>query len=171
VSDAEVHVKGLKELQTFLDTLPAKLEANVMRTALRTGATRELLPEVQAILVQQGTVKTGELISGLKVVTRSKGGVITAAVVTGGEHAYLAKWIEFGTKAHNIAAKTGGWLSFGGIFARVVAHPGIKPRAFMRPALDGRATQAVIAVGEYIKTRLSKQGLNTAGITVAGDEP
>ena len=33
-----VHVKGLSDLQAFLDQLPAKVERNVMRGGLRAGA-------------------------------------------------------------------------------------------------------------------------------------
>ena len=34
----DIKVKGLEELQKFLDQLPAKMEANVLRGSLRSGA-------------------------------------------------------------------------------------------------------------------------------------
>lgn len=166
---ADIHVTGLKELQAFLDQLPAKLERNVMRGALRAGATKELLPEVQANLLSEGAVKTGELIAGLKVKTGARGGKVTASVIATGPHAYIGKWIEYGVKAHKIAVKT-GWLFFGGIFAKVVQHPGLRPRPFMRPALDRAGSAAVVAAANYMKERLeAKNGLDTADIQV-GDQ-
>ena len=35
---SEIRVKGLAELQDFLDKLPQKIETNIMRGALRAGA-------------------------------------------------------------------------------------------------------------------------------------
>lgn len=161
----ETHVKGLAELQKFLDQLPAKLEANVMRSALRAGANI-----VKAQARQNVPVKTGKLRDGLKVSTSSRRGVVTAKVKATGKHAYVANWIEYGTAAHAITAKKGGFLSFGGIFAKSVQHPGAAPKPFMRPALDSKAQEATIAVGEAIKKRLaSKHGLDTSDVEIAAE--
>jgi hypothetical protein len=166
----DIKVKGLSELQKFMDTLAPKLEANVMRGALRAGTTQELLPEAQANLMSAGAVRTGELISGLKVKTSARGGKVTASVVSTGKHAYIAKWIEYGVRAHTIFAKA-GWLSFGGIFAKSVQHPGFSPRPFMRPALDRSGGAAVVAAAEYMKKRLAtKEGLDTSGVLIEGDQ-
>jgi len=90
----EQHIKGLSELNKFLQELPVKIERNVLRGALRAGAAKELLPEAQANLMSAGAVRTGALIAGLKVGTRSRGGKVTAYVKAGGKHGYLARWIE-----------------------------------------------------------------------------
>jgi HK97 gp10 family phage protein len=157
-----VNVKGLAELQKLLDTLPAKLEANAMRAALAAGA-RVIRDEAKANV----PVKTGTLRAGLKVSTRSRRGVVTATVKAGGKHAYLANWIEFGTAAHFIKPKTAKSLFIAGLFSNGVAHPGVQPKPFMRPALDSQAGAAVVAVGEYLKKRLStKHGLDTAAIEI-----
>lgn len=163
----ETHVKGLSDLQTFMDQLAPKIEANVMRGALRAG-----MDVVKPIA--QGNIHSvsGELAKGLKIGTRRKGSVVMAYLKTTGAHAFVAKWVEFGTRAHNIAAKAARSLSFGGIFAKSVAHPGAKPRPFMRPALDGQANAAVVAAAEYIKNRLAtKEGLDTSAVLIEGDEP
>ena len=158
---ADVHVRGLLDLQKFLDTLPAKLEANVMRGALRAGA-NVIRTQAKANV----PVKSGLLRAGLKITTRSRRGVVTASVKAGGKHGFIAPWIEFGTAAHKIASKK-GWLSFGGIFAKSVDHPGAKPHPFMRPALDSEANRAIVAAAEYMKKRLAtKHGLDTADIEI-----
>ncbi len=162
---ADVHVRGLVDIQKFLDQLPAKLEANVMRGALRAG-----MKVVQPVAKSNVHSVSGLLAAGLKVGTRARGGVVTAYLKSTGKHGYLARWVEYGTAAHNIAAKRGGWLSFMGVFAKEVAHPGAKPRPFMRPALDSQAQNAVIAAAEYMRNRLAtKEGLDTAGIVIEGD--
>lgn len=165
-----VHVKGLSDLQKFLDELPAKLERNVMRGALRAGAVKELLPETQANLMAAGAVKTGELIAGLKVKTGARGGRVTASVVAGGKHGYIMKWIEYGVAPHLIVAKAGGLLAFLGIFAKAVHHPGFKGRGSMRLALDRSGGAAVVAAGNYMKARLEAGGLDTADITIEADQ-
>jgi len=166
VSDP-IHVKGLSDLQKFLDQFPPKFERNCVRGGLRAGAVKELLPEAQANLMAAGAVQTGELIAGLKVKTSSRGGTVTASVVSTGKHAYIAKWIEYGVKPHDIVAKAGGWLSFLGIFARAVRHPGFAAKPFLRPALDRSGGAAVVAAGEYMKARLEAGGLDTSDITIA----
>jgi len=163
---AEIHVKGLSELQKFLDELTPKIERNVMRGSLRAGM-NVVKPVAQADIHSV----SGLLAAGLKVGTRARGGRVTASLKATGKHAYLAKWVEFGTSAHNIAAKRGGWLSFMNVFRKEIAHPGAKRRPFMRPALDGQAQNAVIAAAEYMKKRLAtKEGLDTSHIMIEGDE-
>ena len=160
-----VNVKGLSELAKFLDELAPKLQKNIMRQALRAG-----MKPVQEDAKAHVAVASGLLQKGLKISTRIKGGTITASLKATGKHAYLARWIEFGTAAHRINPKKAKALSIGGGFAEGVDHPGSKAHAFMRPALDARAQDAVIAVAEYIKERLStKEGLDTSGVLIEGD--
>lgn len=166
MQDSE-HVKGLSDLQKFLDQLPAKLEANIMRGALRAGM-NVVKPVAQAAVHSV----SGELAAGLKVGTRRRGGTVIANLKATGPHRSIAHLVEFGTHAHFIVARDGGWMSFGGIFAKSVAHPGARPKPFMRPALDSQASAATVATGEYIKKRLAtKEGLDTSHITIEGDEP
>jgi HK97 gp10 family phage protein len=164
------NIKGFDELQNMLDSLPAKLEANVMRGALRQGA-NVIKAEAQQNLVSNGNVKTEELSRGLKVSTRLKGGKVTASVKAKGKHGYIARWIEFtGAAPHIIKGKNGKALAFAGGVYKAINHPGFKPKPFMRPALDGKASAALVAVGEAIKKRLTKQGLNAADIDIEVEE-
>lgn len=154
---AEIAVKGLKELNDFLQQLPVKMEKNILRAALRQGAN-----VVKDQAKQNVPVASGLLRDGLKVSTRSSRGVVTASVKATGKHGYIAKWIEYGTAAHDIAAKDGGSLFFGGIFADKIEHPGSRAKPFLRPALEGKSQEALVAVGEAIKKRLTKQGIEGA---------
>lgn len=161
---SEVHVKGLAELQKFLEQLPAKMEANVMRGALSAGM-KTVLPVAQSNIHNI----SGELARGLKVSASNRGGVVKSKLKTTGKHAYVAKWVEFGTAAHSIAARAGGSLFFRGLFAKLVHHPGAKPKPFMRPALDQQAGAAVVAAAEYIKRRLAnKHGLDASDVNIGG---
>lgn len=168
MADDLVHVKGLSELSKFLDELTPKLQKNVMRGSLRSGIK---VIQTEAKATAAFADKTGLLRKGLKISTNSKGGVVTASLKATGKHAFLAGWVEFGTAAHIIKAKDGGALSFGGGVVQSVEHPGVRAHAFMRPALDARASDAVVAAAEYMKERIStKEGLDTSGVTIEGDE-
>lgn len=128
---------------------------------------RVILPEARRNI----NSVSGLLAAGLKIGTGSRGGRVFAYLRARGKHAYVAKWVEFGTKAHRISAKDKGWLSFGGLFAKSVQHPGARPKPFMRPALDAMAGRAVLAVAEYCRRVLdSKHGLDTAQLRFDGDE-
>lgn len=159
------HVKGLADLQKFLDTMPAKMERNVMRGALRAGM-NVVKPAAQANIRSV----SGLLAKGLKISTKAKGGTVTASLKATGPHGWLARFVEFGTRAHKIAARKVPSLWFGGFFVKSVQHPGARPKPFMRPALDSQAQNATVAAGNYIKGRLAtKHGLDTADITIGGD--
>lgn len=163
---ADIHVSGLKELNSFLDQLAPKIAKNVARGSLRAGM-KTVLPAAK-----DGAAKaTGQLAAGLKISTRARGSIVTASIKAKGPHGYLARWVEYGTAAHNISAKKRGFLSFMNVFVKEVAHPGTKPRPFLRPALDSQAQAAVIATANYMKTRLAtKEGLDTSDIVIEGDE-
>lgn len=160
------HVKGLKALNDLLQTLPVKIERNVLRGSLRAG-----MNVVKPVAQANARKASGLYAAGLKVGTRARGGQVTASLKATGKHAHLGPWLEFGTRPHRIVAKDSGGLSFGGIFARSVQHPGARPFPHMRPALDSQAPAAVVAAAEYMKKRLAtKNGLDTSHIMIESDE-
>lgn len=160
---AELHIKGLEPLQRLLDTLPAKLEQNVMRGALREGA-KVLLTEA----TYRAPARSGALVASLRVGTRTRGGTVTSYVKT---DRWYARLVEYGTKPHEIKPKRAKSLFVAGWFGMVVQHPGAKPHPFMRPALDAGAQSAVIAAAEYMKKRLqNKESINTSHVMIDGDE-
>lgn len=167
VSDT-IHVKGLAALGKALGTLPLKIEKNVMRGALRAGAA-----PIRDEARKNAAKATGALAKGLKVSTNVQRGMVYAKLRTSGKHGYIAHFIEFGTSRHIIAGRNGGTLSIpmdggGRIRVRSVEHPGSRAIPFMRPAIDTQAGDAVLAVANYIRNRLSTQH----GIDVpdAGDD-
>lgn len=163
----EIRVKGLSDLQKFLDQLPAKMEANVLRGALRAGAkpirdaARNAAPIGEPSETNKNKYKlyAGALRDSIKISGRinKRDQKITASVKAGGKaksgaDVFYAHFIEYGTRPHD-------------------EHPGIQPKPFMRPALDLQVSAAVAAAGEYIKKRLStKHGLDTAEIMIEVDE-
>jgi len=162
----DIRVTGLSELQAFLDQLPSKIEANIMRGALRAAAkpikdgAKSLAPVGEPVDTNKRRYKlyAGALKDSIRISGRidKRDGKITAAVKAGGKtkgaDVFYAHFIEFGTRPRENNA-------------------GVSSRPFMRPALDGQATNAIIAAGEYIKKRLAtKHGLNTAEIEIGIEE-
>lgn len=155
----ERHVTGLAELQSLLDTLPAKMEKNVVRGGLRAGANIIKQSAKQMAPVGEPSAHNAKFYGGypgalrdtIRVGVRSKGGKVIAYVKAGGKskkgaNVYYAHFPEFGT-------------------VNMRASP------FMRPALDAQAQNAVVAAGEYMKTRLAtKEGLDTTDIVIEAEE-
>ena len=177
MSGSEQSVKGLAELQKFLDELPIKLEQNIMRGALRAGAKVQLARAKELVPVEAGGPHPGALRDSLRIGRATlKNGTLRMPVVAGsktkpkkgskaasrgaGVDAYWAPWVEFGTAAHLIKPKNRTSMFFAGLMREVVHHPGAKKHPFMRPALDTTVQQAVTAVGDYIRKRLTKEGLD-----------
>lgn len=173
----EFRVKGLSELQRFLDTLSSKVEANIIRGALRAAAkpiadeARQNAPvgEPSEIAKRKYKVYAGSLRDSIRVSGRidARKGVVTAKVVAGGKsrktgaNVFHANFAEFGTRPHSLSRKNKGTMH----------HPGTSPKPFMRPAIDSKAGEAVVAAGEYIKRRLaSKYGLDVSEINIGLEE-
>lgn len=160
-----INVKGLADLQKYLDQLPAKMEANVMRGALRAGM-KQVLP----VAKQNIHNVSGKLAKGLRLSTSGRQGVAKASIKTSGPHNFIAKWVEFGTAAHTIKAKNGKALVFGGVFAATIDHPGARPKPFLRPAFDQQSAAAIRATGAYIQRRLStKYGIDASEVSLEID--
>ncbi len=179
--DDTIHIKGLRELHEMLQSIPIKLERNVMRSALRQGMNVVLDEAKRNVHVSLPSTKNKKLYRGyegalkdsLRVGTRSKRGVVTSYLRAGGKtkktvaDVYYATWVEYGTKAHWINSKS-GWLNINGRRVKApVLHPGAKPKPFLRPAIDTKSKEAVIAVGNQVKLVLStKHGIDALNVDV-----
>lgn len=174
-------LKGGNGLQAFLASLPANLERNVLRGALKAGA------DEIAEGAREGC-RSAEVREAIQTTSRLEKGLVTAKVQTKGEGAYLAPWLEYGTDPHFIsvdeayrggrtvgrinrlerAATTEGrdgpsrtLIINGKPVGSTVHHPGAKPYPFMRPAVATREAAAIAAVGEHIRAKLTKTGLSS----------
>jgi HK97 gp10 family phage protein len=157
---SDVVIKGLSELQKALDTLPAKIEANVVRGGLRAGV--KVIRDAAASAVPS---KSGRLKATIKHGVKMRAGKARGYARAGGvKGVFYAAMVELGTTRHRITAGPGRYLSFGGTFAKSVWHPGSKARAFMTPAFESNADAALRAMRDYIAARLStKHGIDVAG--------
>lgn len=164
-----IHVKGLSDLQTALDTLAAKVQDNIMRGALLAGA-KVIAQKAKAICPVEGSgafskYKTslgwtpGALQKSIRIGAKLTGGQVTATVKAGNKMAYYAHMVEGGTVAHWMKPKNGKSLFFAGIMRDAVYHPGSRKNPFFRIAYDSTSQAAVEKVGDYIRARLTKQGI------------
>lgn len=158
----DISLKGGRELQAFLNSLPAKMEASIMRAALRAGA-KVVLEDAKERLTANGSVDSAKLRDSLRVSTRSRRGQVSATIKTS---VYYARFVEFGTQQHEIKPRRRKSLFLAGVAREAVKHPGAGDKPFMRPALDTSAPQALAAVGDAIRKRLTKQGLEAGGLEV-----
>jgi len=169
-----LNIRGLDELNKFLEQLPGKLQLNIMRGALRAGQKPILDDARNSVAVGH----SGNLKNALRLTTKinRKNGSVESYLKVGGKHkgkdAFYAHMVEYGTKEHEIKPRTrAGMLINGTRIYTAVIHPGARERPFMRPALDRNAAAAIIATGNYIKNRLqNKEGIDTSHIFVEGDE-
>lgn len=148
------NIIGGAALDALLQTLPAKMEKNIMRSALAAGA-RVYRDEAK----QQVPKQSGKLAESIRVSTRTRGGSVSASAKAGGKLVRYAHLVEYGTRPHIIKAKPGSALNVNGQEVKSVNHPGAKPKPFMRPAADKSFAAAVAAVQAKIRQRLTKAGL------------
>lgn len=160
-----IKIQGLAELNKMLQLLPSNVEKNILRGGLRAGAavfrdkTRENIPAQMLALKRS-----------IRITTNSRSGRITATVVAGNRDAYYAHWIEYGTASYYTGkGKTVGRpyairprggiaaLKFNNIYMGSVIHPGVKPRPYMRPAVDAGTQEALRAMVDYMKSRIEKE--------------
>jgi HK97 gp10 family phage protein len=170
------HVKGLKELHGFLQTLPAKMEQNVLRGALRAGVKvlrDEAAQRAPVAAPSRGGRKNygnyrGLLRDSVRISVNTKRGTVTARVKAGGSDwqtkgkpiAFYAHIVHQGTKPHLIKPKkySGfGALRIAGRWVSQVMHPGIRGNPFMSKAISSKQRDALIAMRNYIAKRLVKK--------------
>lgn len=180
-----VKIEGLDELDKILKELPGKIEANIMRTALRTGQ-RVMLEGVKANLAEITKRDSGNLEKSLRVNFSRKStkyGWLRAYLIAGSPEAYYAHMVEFGTAAHFITVNKSArpsrktrkgekqygmrtinkMVSFGSLVigknfvGESVAHPGSQPKPFMRNAFDSYNELALNKIVEYIRKRIPKE--------------
>lgn len=160
-----VEIKGLSELHRALQDLPAKVERNVLRGALRAGAqvmeaeAQRLVPVAPPTLdsVKRGA-RAGELKRSIRITLRAnRSGAVRAQLKAGNKVAWYAHLVEFGTARHWIKPKNRKSLFLAGLAKEVVDHPGAKPKPFMRPAFDRKWRSAIEAMADYIRGRLPRE--------------
>ena len=167
---SRINITGGKELAQFLQQLPVKLEKNIMRGALRAGA-RVIANEAKL----NAPVQDGDLKASVRVSTNAKRGRVEAKAKAGGKKAWYAAIVEFGASPHIIKAKKAKMLKFTARDGRKIEiaqvfHPGFVARPYLRPALDSKAGESVVATGNYIKQRLNAQGINGVPTLGVSDE-
>ncbi len=184
-------LNGGPELLALLDQIPAKIGRNAVRGGVRAAA--KVVQGEARLRVRR---RSGALARSLKLSTRTDGTVISAKVKAKGKHSFLATFIEYGVAPHWITVddaltptrntrrgvkKVGigtvnkmvkrGSLVIGGKFVGAsVHHPGHAAFPFLRPALDVKAAEAINAMGEYVRSRLSWGALQAPALAVEPDE-
>ena len=179
MASSNVAITGLKELDEMLKTLPAKIEGNIMRGAIRAGL-NEIGKGAKEALSANGGVDSGQLLKSIKPVfarkSEAKYGWMRGKLIAGGKKAWYAHLVEFGTGSfyagtgskskrapYEIRPKNRKSLFIAGLMKEIVIHPGSHPKPFMRPAFDSRGAQSINVFADYVRKRLPKE-LKKAGL-------
>jgi HK97 gp10 family phage protein len=172
-TETTLEVLGLKELDELLKTLPAKIEGNVIRGAMRAGQ-NVIGAAAKKTLAANGNIHTGALQKSIRVrfvrKSEKKYGWVRANLIAGNKEAWYAHLIEFGTgsfyaghgttskkQPYEIRPKNRKSLLISGLMREIIVHPGIKPQSFMRSAFDANNERAVLAFADYIRKRLPRE--------------
>ncbi len=173
MASSSVSVAGLKELEAVLKTLPANIEKNVMRGAMRAGL-NVINKEAKSQLVSGGRVDSGDLLRSVRNSfsrkSEKKYGWMRGYVKAGDKKAWYAHLIEFGTGSfysgkgtdskrapYEINPMKRKALFFAGVVKERVMHPGIHPSPFMRTAFDSKSAAAINAFADYMTKRIPKE--------------
>lgn len=167
-------VTGLGDVQQFLDQLPAKIQKNILRGAMRAAAKVPLAVARETVPVGPPSGEGARLYGGhrgalkesLRISTRSRGTVVSAKVIAGGKtksgaDTFYAHMVEGGTKPHDIKPRRHKSLFFAGLMRDIVKHPGAKAQPFLGPALSQHLRATLDAAAAYIRARLTKAGIET----------
>lgn len=162
----EVQIDGLAELDQLLKTFAPRIEANIVRGALRS-AQKVILDEAKRRVPKDD----GHLAASLRVsskINKKRGRVITN-IVAGNAKAFYAHMVEYGTGAfyqgngesvrgaYVIKAARKKSLFFGTAARKEVLHPGAKPQPFMRPAFDTKQAESLDQFRKYMRQRIEKE--------------
>lgn len=162
---SEIEIKGLSELNRALQDFPARMEANILRGAMRAGAkvfkdaAQDQAPVAppSGVNARRYNGRAGALRDSVRVSVRLRNGRVQASIKAGSRDVYYAHWVEFGTAAHQIRPKGKKSLLIAGLLRESVKHPGARPKPFMRRTFDGKHRAALAAFAEYIRNRLPRE--------------
>lgn len=181
-------LKGGKELLSFLDAFPARLQKGAARSGL-TAAAKPVRDQARSNAPRE----SGKLAKSIKTGSPkvNQDGTVTISVRLSGEHSFLGHFFEYGVAPHFIragdsglsarkltqkfnregSARTDGALKIGDNYVTgAVLHPGFAARPFLRPALDMKAEEAVNAFGERLRSYLKDKTGFTAPAVLEVDE-
>ncbi|MBF0185464.1 MAG: HK97 gp10 family phage protein [Magnetococcales bacterium] len=144
----EVQVQGLKEASDALKQLPAKIQQNVLRSAVYAGAAvirNEAKQQASAVT----TTRTGTLKRAIAIIRnkkRSTGPMQAVKVI-----------VRRGKKLRKVG-KTGKNLSADAWYAHFIEFGTKKMRArpFMRPAFEAKKEESVAAIRDGLKKGIEK---------------
>lgn len=166
-------VRGRSEVKRFIAQLPGDIERKLLRGAGRAAA------NVIADEARDRSISS-EVSGAIKVKVSAAEGRVVAKVQVRGKGAFIAPWLEYGTKPHlisvddsqrggksvkrinDLAKATGSShsLVIGGKFVgATVMHPGATPHPFLRPALDTKEVEAIAAAQDFIRSRVTRAGI------------
>lgn len=142
-------LEGLKELNKALKQLDGKLATRINRRAIAKGA-QVIRKEMRA----QAPRGKGNLHKELRYkIKKSKEKTGFSGSVGPTKKAFYARFLEYGTAAHDIPApmtgrgrhkrKNNATVSFGGATFSRVRHPGQRPTPFLRPAYMSARLKAI----------------------------
>lgn len=172
---------SLKAVLAELDKIPAKIEVNIVRGAVRAAA-KPMLEAARNNVPE----KTGKLRDSIRLSANldRRAGMVSVKIRAGGRtkkgDPYYAHMVEFGTasfyqgagrtigKPYIIRGKNAdgseaksstkrGALKIGGNLVSQVMHPGIRAAGFMRRAFDANGQAVVNAYAEYMRKRIPKE--------------
>lgn len=139
-------IEGLDEVLAELERRGANVKGE-MTAALQAGG--EVIAREAAGNVRSVSARVADAIT--VTVEETKGEKARVAVHIDKKAAFLARWIEYGTRAHEITPGAKRALLFGGRYVAKVRHPGTPARPFLRPAFDGKKDDAK----ETVRKRLA----------------
>jgi HK97 gp10 family phage protein len=140
-----VDVKGLKELDDLLKSLPEEIQRKALASANLAGAQvlREEARSRAPVRSEGGPMKVGKNASKARLP-----GFLRASI-----KAWRIKGSGKGSVTHGVGARGmafyGKFLEFGTKY--------ISPRPFLRPALDAAYLRAIEAVGKVLKQKVEKE--------------
>lgn len=178
-----IRVEGLRELEAKLRRIPPRIARNTVGAALRTGA-RIILRQAKQNARRAGG--TGTLARALVMardrrarrdapayaIYARRGKSYQMGMRQGRQGSnrranrsnmdgYYFRWVELGTKPHDIPRRPGRvlrWMAGGQpMFARRVRHPGSKPRPILGPAYSAKRNEALAAIRTYMRQRIERE--------------
>ncbi len=160
-----VKTTGREGVRRYMSGLPDDIRRRLLPGAARAGG---------AVIRDEAKERTSSDAVRDKIgmkVRRDGDRVVAHIGLTSGWALSVGTWLEYGTNPHYITvddsqrqgmsanrinrlAKNGTLVINGKPVGRTVLHPGARPHPFLRPALDTKQAEAVVAAQTYINSRI-----------------
>lgn len=149
-----IELKGFREINTQLQSLPTKIAAKILAKGTLEGA--KVVKKAAQSNVPKKAGKLRQSIKTRRIQTNSKLEIKYEVGLPPKTKGFYGRFLEWGTKGHTITIHKKKILKFNDMYRKKVNHPGQRAKPWLKPAFLLTQPNVINKMREVLSSELSK---------------